>query len=209
MKKQTKTNKQTADSHNGCHRNNRPYSSSLSLGKVETDRVRDLERVSRRVCGWEPTLNRKHNKTHQNMSEWIITIPRHRSKEGGRRKARNGDEKWGDWWERCHTFQTFITLNKYLHMGTYTAQTHWSRVKLFILSLSVWQPPHTQTHTAAILISLFEFYCIPSPPTPTPLSIPSNSPHFKKICLCRGRLQSPVICLGKQQWVRTGSMALD
>lgn len=56
------------------------YSISLSLGKVEIDRVRDLQRGSERVCGWVPTL-KKEKKKNQNMSEWIITIPRHRGME--------------------------------------------------------------------------------------------------------------------------------
>lgn len=88
----TNKDKQTADSHNGCHKNTRPYSSalslslfcslSLSLGKVEIDGVRDLERWSERECVGEyqhSTESRKRKKKkHQNMSEWIITIPRHR-----------------------------------------------------------------------------------------------------------------------------------
>lgn len=56
------------------------YSISLSLGKVEIDRVRDLQRGSERECVGE-CQHSKRKKKNQNMSEWIITIPRHRGME--------------------------------------------------------------------------------------------------------------------------------
>lgn len=70
---------------------------SLSLGKVEIDGVRDLERWSERECVGEyqhSTESRKRKKKqHQNMSEWIITIPRHRGmvwEDGGEERRKEG-----------------------------------------------------------------------------------------------------------------------
>lgn len=102
----TNKDKQTADSHNGCHKNTRPYSSALSLSLLlafslsresrnrRSEGFREME--WKRVCGWVPTLNRKQKKKkkqHQNMSEWIITIPRHRGmvwEDGGEERRKEG-----------------------------------------------------------------------------------------------------------------------
>ncbi len=122
------------------------------------------EREWKRVCGWVPTLNRKQKKKktlkHQNMSEWIITIPRHRGmeREGGRREEAGGEteggdgaKKWGDGWERlrlrCHTFQTFISLNKCLHMGTYSTQTYTDKDSNYSFCHSLCDSPSLHTHT--------------------------------------------------------------
>lgn len=73
----TNKDKQTADSHNGCHKNTRPYSSalplslfcslSLSLGKVEIDGVRDLERWSERECVGEYQHSTESRKRKKNI----------------------------------------------------------------------------------------------------------------------------------------------
>lgn len=76
-----------------------PPSLSFSLGKVEIDRERDLERGSEKECVGEcqnstaSKKKKKENPKHQNMSEWIITIPRHRGmewEEGGSRGRDGG-----------------------------------------------------------------------------------------------------------------------
>ena len=52
-------------------------------------------------CQHSTASNKKKNQKHQNMSEWIITIPRHRGvewqegrKEGGKEGRREG-AGWG------------------------------------------------------------------------------------------------------------------
>lgn len=140
------------------------------------------------------------NLKHQNMSEWIITTPRHKGMGQGERKA--GGKWWDGWSGRNFPVTPFKGLSVWMNACTWEHTVHTHRLKLFYQALLTHAHTHiktymvTHTHTAAILISLSEFYPIPSPPQP-PLSFPPNGPRFKTCC-CRGRLQSPVICLGKQ-----------
>lgn len=69
--------KQTADSHNGCYRKSRPYSSSLSLsGESRNSQSKGSKaREWRSVWVSTNTQQKARKKKHQNMSEWIITIP--------------------------------------------------------------------------------------------------------------------------------------
>ena len=145
--KQRQTNKQTADSHNGCHTNGRPSSSSLSLGKAEIDRVRDLEREREREKEWvgecqhsTASKQQQQKKKNPKTSEHVWVDYNYTTSQGsgaaGGKEGRKEGRREGAWGERrrrrrngesrrCHTFQTFITLNKYLHMGTYSTQnTH-------------------------------------------------------------------------------------
>lgn len=159
---------------------------SPSPGGGSRNRRREGFRERECVCGWEPTLNskqktKKRNPKYQNMSEWIITIPRHRGmewEEGRSRRKDGGQECWNELKRRVRADVPLsylsIVWKKCLHMGTESTQTYTDKDSNYSFCLSHTQNTHSSTVQQYLSPSLRNILLLFHT---TSLSIPSHGPH--------------------------------
>lgn len=150
---------------------------SPSPGGGSRNRRREGFRERECVCGWEPTLNskqktKKRNPKYQNMSEWIITIPRHRGmewEEGRSRRKDGGQECWNELKRRVRADVPLsylsIVWKKCLHMGTESTQTYTDKDSNYSFCLSHTHKTHTPAQSSNIYLPPLEIsYCFSTPP---------------------------------------------